>query len=623
LALASASAFAEAPVIVPPPDVIIGDLEQGDGNNVFIFLDAIDLDAIVSDDNTADGAIKWSYISSDTNIVINGAAQLSGVDPNAPLAGENIRGTNADQPGSLEDGAANTITFRNQNLSAGLGSLGPYADPGTTGIIPAETRTITLYASDCSTYSQVDIVVYTANSTSDSLSGGSQLENIIDLDFENDPTAPSGWFGGTLAGMGTTSIATGLCMTVPFGIDSTGFGSTVGWLSPPNFTAPGPNFVPLVDKGLYRCTLTLWTNTTVASGIPYVDWVWSNTLQNVGFPASTVDGNNYGGLYWLLDVAGGATGIGRYQPPASGGSGGTSDFNVWITPNCALTDQWRGVIDAANSGFDPSVDFKNDFGFTLRILHDNTAILTQNDGGTICLRRLRVDRTSLDTITRTPIVTAPIQAYNAGGIHFRDPDDFGTPAGGSFVIDNANNVANLTLTPNPLAAGAAGVGARRKLVFFDTAQSNINTQVYPILWEQGKLYMTSSKIRSNVGGPSGTTEGTDPLDSIFVDFSVPTSEVGSFHFSDRGSAGNMLRAASPRLLATTGKSEGEEFIGFFEGTYPSRAEIVTGGLDPTYVDADRIRGYIDFFNTGNIIGTTTDGLDPFTVETLELFEVTY
>lgn len=611
--MASASAFAEAPVIVPPPDVIIGDLEQGDGNNVFIFADAIDLDAIVSDDNTADGAIKWSYMSSDTRIAINGAAQLSGSDPNAPLAGENIRATNGDQPSGVEDGLTNTITFRNQGLSPTFGSLGPYADPGTTGIIPAETRTITLYASDCSTYSQVDITVYTANSTSDSLSGGSTLENIIDLDFENDPNAPSGWFGGALSGLGTTSIATGLCMTVPFALEAN---SIVGWLSPPNFTAPGPNYIQLVDKALYRCTLTLWTNTTVDSGIPYCDWVWSNTLYG--------DGNTYGGQYWLLDVAGGATGIGRYQPPASGGTGGTSDFNVWITPNSALTDQWRGVVDSANSAFDASVDFKNDFGFTFRILHANSAILTQNDGGTICLRRLRVDRTSLDSITRTPILTAPIQGYLNGGIHFRDPDDYNnapTP-GGSFVIDNANNVANITLTPNPSAAGGAGRGARRLLVYYDLAQSNINTQVFPILWEQGKLYMTSSKIRSNVGGPTGTTEGTDPLDAIFIDFSCPTSETGVFSFTDRGSVANFLRAASPRLLATTGKAEGEEYVGFFEGTFPSRAEQVVGtgnGFD----DSDRIRGYVDLFNTGNIIGTATDGLDPLSVETLEMFEVTY
>jgi hypothetical protein len=596
--MASVSAFAEAPIITPSSDIIIGDLEQGDANNVFIFesggpVAGLTLSAMVTDDNTADGAIKWSYMSTDAKIVINGAAQLSGGDPNSPLAGENLNLTDNDQPAGVTDGSADTITFRNQDLSPGLGSLGPYADPGTSGVLASETRTITLFASDCSTYSQVDIVVYTANSTSDSLSGGNLLTPVIDLDFENDPNDISGWFGGVVAGMGMTSTTTGLCMTVN---NPDTAGSNLGWISPPNFTPSLPNWIQLVDKALYRMRATMMTNQTANGAIPYVDFVWSNFLLSTG-----VNGNNYGGLYWLLDVAGGATGVGRFQ----------SDFDVWVTPNSALTQQWRGVIDASNSAFDPSVDFTNDWSVTMRILHDNSSINTQADSGTICLRRIRVDRCSLDSLSTTVLQNSPIIPYNSGGIMYRDPDDAAT-AGGSFTI--AGGVANLNLTPNPTSGNAVQArGARRKLQYWIGFPGNVgNTAFFPQLWERGKLYMTRIMIRSNVGGPSGTVEGTDPVDTIFIDFDCPNSEFGSFHFTAKGNAGNMNRATSPRLSVTTGGAQ--PYIGFLQGTEPSKG--ATLGLP----DSDRVRSYVDFFNV-TTIGTATDGLDAMTIESVEVLEV--
>lgn len=601
LAMASVSAFAEAPVITPPSDIIIGDLEQMDGNNVFIFDDAIDLDTIVSDDNTADGALKWSYISSDTKIIINGAAQLSGGDPNAPLAAENLRSAaDGEVPTGVVDGNVNTITFRNQDLSPGVGTLGPYADPGTTGVLPSETRMITLYASDCSTYSQVDIVVYTANSTSDSLSGGNLLTPIIDLDFENDPNDISGWFGGVIAGTGSTSTTTGLCMTVT---NPDTAGSSLGWISPPNFVlgSPAPNNIPnwiqLVDKALYRMRATMMTNQTANGAIPYVDFVWSNFLLSTG-----VNGNNYGGLYWLLDVAGGATGVGRFQ----------TDFDVWITPNAAMTDQFRGIVDASNSAFDPSIDFTNDWSVTMRILHDNSSIVTSADSGTICLRRVRVDRCLIDSLSTTVLQNNPIVPYNAGGIMYRDPDDGGLPTGGSFTI--AAGVANITLTPDPTSGNAAlARGARRKLQYWIGSPAFGNINFFPQLWERGKLYMTRVMIRSNVGGPTGTVEGLDPVDTVFVDFDCPNSEFGSFHFTAKGNAGNMNRASSPRLAATTG-GVAQPYVGFLQGTEPSKG--ATLGLP----DSDRVRSYIDFFNV-TTLGTATDGIDPLSIESVEVLEV--
>jgi hypothetical protein len=82
-ALMSVSIFATAPTITDPGDYIVGDAEQGIGNNVFVFPDAIDLDGSVSDDNTPDGSIKWSFDDPTARYRLNGA--MGGVvDPNAP-----------------------------------------------------------------------------------------------------------------------------------------------------------------------------------------------------------------------------------------------------------------------------------------------------------------------------------------------------------------------------------------------------------------------------------------------------------------------------------------------------------------------------------------------------------
>jgi hypothetical protein len=605
LAFMSVLSFAEAPTIQDPPDVIVGDLEQGAGNNVFVFEDAINLDLIVADDNTPASNIIWSYILADGKYVINGAGQLSTGDPNAPLAGELIRSIDADAVVPGQDGSAATITFRNEDLSpfAVGGGLGPYAEPGTTGILPSETRMVTLNASDGTLFDTTTITVYTSNDSSDSLSGGGpSLTPIYNLDFENNPADSAGWLGAVLGGMGTTGIATGLCMGVPLGPNP---GGSVGWVSPPNF-APGPGWVPLVRKNAYRLRAELYTNQTAASAIPFFDLGYNNFQLNIS------DGNTYGGVFWLLDVAGGATGIGRFQ----------TQFDFWLAPNAALTAQWNGDIDAANSAFDPSVSAKSGFNLQIRILHDNAALNTQQDGGTICLRRLNVSRVDIEALQRTILYNAPIISQAGGGDYFRDPDDFGGSVGGTFQIDNVNNVANLQLTGNPQAAGAAGLGARRKLVYLKPASAgSFNFRLFPLAWVRDRLYMVEAKIRSNVGGPSGTVEGTDPVDAVFMNFDTPTAEMGVFHFTAKGSAGNFLRAASPRLAATTaGFGGAQSYIGFIEGTEPSKAPTI----DPIlFEDADRIKGFVDFFNTGNLapLGTATDGLDPLTVESVTSYQI--
>lgn len=574
-------ARANAPVIDDPGDLVIGDNESGAANNDFNFPDAFDLNAIVADDSTPDNSIKWSY-STGGNITINGATALNlGTDdPNAPPAGARIDQNDNDLGNPGQDADPYTVTFRNEGLSPNAGGpVYPDPAPGFTGVLTSQTASLTLYASDCSTYGIRTIQVYTASNSSDTLSGG--LEPVLEIDLENDPNVRTGWIGGVTSGSGSTSTTPGgLCMTVPDPGNN-----VVAWISP-------PNFIPLVAGYVYRTRLTLSTTQTAVDQIPFLNVIYNNLYFDASFNAL---GNNYGGEAWILDVDGGAEGIGRPQ--------GRTDYDFWMTPNAVLTPQWNGDIDAANSAFDPSVDGINDINLMLRVLDLAAAAINAGvDDGTICVRRVRVDRAPITSLRTSPTWVPPINTAT----HF--PEANGQAGAGSIAtINNATATVDYKLN-------AAAPGNRKTLLPFDPTQDNgvnFNLQLYPIVWNTSEVYEVSAKVRSNV---TGGVEGTDPVDLFQVVIDVPNVELGQTHYSTKGSAGNFLRAASPRLKTTT--------------------DPVTGGVTPTFtgyfstqnatassgVDGNRFRGLAEIFNS-NTIGLSNDGLDPISFESLTVKKV--
>jgi len=626
------SAFAEAPVINDPGDVIIGDLEQGvaptGSNNVFVFPDAIGLDGIVSDDTEADAAIKWSYTTTplDGRISINGVPAMDlggGDDPTNPISTNRLDGNDNDvsvqPPNGTQDSAPRTITFRNTSLSDPTvgGGLGPYADPASTGILAAETRMITLFASDCSTYSSVSITVYTSNDTSDSISGGgATLIPVRDDDFDNDPTKINGWFGGVLGGTATTGTATGLCMWVPANNTTTG---GVGWISPPNFT-PGPAYIDLVDLNVFRIRLFMYTDQTATGAIPF--WTFGYNNQNgtgVGAP-----GNTYGGDLWALDVAGGSNGI---NGPANGRPNGRSSFDYWVAPLPVLTQQWRGTLtgalaaDNANSAFDPSVDSINDINLVVRILdgsQGNNSIHNEVDTGTVCVKELRVDRVAIpDLAGRTSLAYgSPISTT----LYAVNPDSFSSGGNGTGTIDNTSNTATFLMGPNYNGGNATFLaGGRKSLIFFDATQvvgADFNKALYPIFWQDNQLLQIKAGIRSGVTAGTGAGgEGQDPVDVAFINFDTPTSEIGGFNFGQRAVATDMFKAASPRLAANTG-GVSQPYTSFFFSQNATDIDLTIPGFE----NANRIRGYVDFINNANL-GSNSDGRDPVVIDSMGLYLV--
>jgi len=622
------SAFAEAPVISDPGDVIIGDLEQGGANNVFVFPDAIDLDSHVSDDTTGDPSIKWSYTTTplDGKISINGVPAMDlagGDDPTNPISTNRLDGNDNDTAVGppQQDTAPRTITFRNTTLSDPTvgGGLGPYAEPATTGILGSETRMITLFASDCSTYSSFSITVYTANETSDSISGGAAgLTPVLDDDFATDPSRIAGWFGGVVGGTCTTGTATGLCMWVAANNTTT---AAVGWISPPNFAAyPAPAYIDLVDLNVYRIRLSMYTDQTATGAIPF--WTFGYNNLNGQTPAgSGPGGNTYGGDLWALDVAGGANGI---NGPANGRPNGRPFLDYWFCPNAVLTAQWRGTLTGAlasensESAFAAAYDAVNDINLVLRILdgaQGANSIHNEVDTGTICCKELRVDRVAIpDLAGRTSVAYgSPISTT----LYAINPDTFSSGGNGTATIDNTTNTATFLMGPNYNGGTAAALaGGRKALIFFDGTQvvgADFNKALYPIFWQDNQLLQIAAGIRSGVTAGAGAGgEGIDPVDTVFINFDTPTSEIGGFNFTQRSAAGNMGRAASPRLAANTGGSS-QIYTSFFFSQNATDIDLTIPGFE----NANRIRGYVDFINN-NALGTNSDGRDPHVVDSMVL-----
>lgn len=596
---------AMAPMITDPGDFIVGDLEDGALNNVFGFPDAIDLDTAVTDE-TADAGILWSYAQGPgARYALNGVAPLViGPDnPNAPGAKE-VRGQDLDNPPFLKSGAVpqdalgRTATIRDTIASTGPG-LGPYGDPGA-GVFASDP--MTLFASDGATYGQASIVVYSQNETSDSLSGG--LELLFDFDFVGDPNKRTGWMPEILGGAtaGTTGTGTGFCMWVPL---TNVAGAGIYWWSPHNrLVANGatPGYITLVDSTVYRTRTTMQTDQTGVARIPF----WTHGYNNNFYVTPpTLTSNIYGGDTTILDVAGGSNGIGRTQ--------GRTEFDFWFCPNAMLTKQWRGGPSApwatAFSPFSGTVDNRNDMNLNIRVLdgaQGGTSIRNENDTGYVCLKKLRADRILYAKLVMTLV--------NGGSINTAT---HAVETGGNTIetsqISNVDANATFVLGPNISTNATTG---RKKLIFYNPAGADELLREYPFAsnWASNEILVLKTKIRSGVGAPSGTVEGTDPINIIQHTWDVVTFEITNAQFTQKGTAGNMKWAASPRLLSTTGSATGEEYVTFLYSQNRTKNP-------PVVLNGDRIRGFADFSNTSTI-GNATDGLNPFIVETLELHKVT-
>jgi hypothetical protein len=492
------TSHATAPVITDPGDIVIGDLEDRSGTapNVFVHPDAFDANTIVSDDTTADNLIKWSF-TGDGSIEINGVAplnpSLAGLgddDPTSPRAISRLDLVNADGGGPIDlaDGSAITFTFRNVDLSPDNTSVNGSPD----GLLA--TDMVTLFASDCTTFSSRVITVFTIKGESDGLSGAGPELIYGPIDFT---TTVDGWIGGNFPGFGGTvaSGASGLCMTVP----GPGLNDVI-WISP-------EAYIELVDTAVYRSRSNVTTTATAVDTIP----LWFFQFDN--FYAAG-DGNNYGGFNWFLDVDGGSAGIGRAQ--------GRSMFDSWFGPNAGGTAQFSA------GSFTPLADARNDLRIAYRIIDANPPLLSDADLGTICIADLAVYRLLRGNAqVSSTVFNPPIDSTT----HFT-LNDFSSP-NTTHSIDNANDEADIGL-------GTVG-NVRVTVGYFNAGLPNLNQQLYPVVWTADTTFRTRTNIRA-------TATTADPIDAIFMAMDVTNSELGIQSYTTASGGAVMNGTSSPKLL---------------------------------------------------------------------------
>ena len=475
-----------APVISDLPGSIVGDQGFFTPPSGFVYPDVFNLDTYVTDDLTTDGAIVWSYENAQGRYVINGVVALGGGDPNAP--GE-ARLDTQDLDARAEDGNPRTITIRDTVFSP-VG--GPDVDPVSTGIVA--NGVVMLFASDGTTYSMKEMVIYTDNGGEDRLSSPCVGPPRINFLEEAETTD---WISvaqdlGQPARM-TNLNGEGLCIEV--GLEGGVIGS---WISP-------YQLIELSAMTVYRVRAFVNAGILPAGTTP----LWGLTVDNFSTdqdlqpadPAVPVIDNKYGAEYFVLDNVGGAN-----------SANGSTEFHFFFTPLPVIDADWNSPTMGM---FTVSRDSNNDARVAFRVVEaDGIGYGGELDAGRVCLEAIeivsldinsiaveaneyRVDELSSETHTVDLLATVgagSVVGYVEEGVLIE-------PAGGNW------EVALATVTPGNRDPGYPG----------DLAEAVDN---YPVVDTDGGLY----RVQMGVVAPDGAAEA-EPVDAIRLGADDSTNEV--------------------------------------------------------------------------------------------------
>jgi hypothetical protein len=518
-------AMALAPTIGSIPDIIIGDEEQGTPTNVFVFPDAVNLDGYVSDDSTTPGAIIWSYsiLTEPTLYTINGVAPLDPAteDPNVP--GSKRIDTTDDDP-VTSDSNARTITLRDESRSpVATGSgRGPYDEPDTSGnAVVLDSRTVTLHASDGSTFSSKSIIVYTEDDGADRYSPPEDI--VLSIDFRTG--LPSGWTFSQAGGTVTQSqnATDGICLNVGLTGDNDG-----------NYSSANQS-IELVSNSVWEARMTVSTDQTTVKATP----LWMLVYDNFGGQ------DEYGGEHFYLDNEGGT------NSPIAGT--GRSDFKCFMMPIAMQTPQFSSETDGM---FSSALDATNDFRVVLRIFDIGSAGYGASlDSGTVCFQDLTIVRHDLDDMQVLESDTyGPISTFVDALSDNTQPGSYQVDTFGGTSIAFAGHV---TLSP----AGGTGWNTGDIALLHPGDNTAVKgatpenvSDNWPITWTGDTLYY----IQYEVSAPTATDE-SNPPDVIRVGADVITDELVTDHFAvpntpDLSSGFNtrgisMPRAGTPQAYA--------------------------------------------------------------------------
>jgi hypothetical protein len=552
IAAIGTTAQAVAPTIGEIRSPVISD-EGATGVNPFVYPDALDLNALASDDTVASSDIIWSFTGTGRYIINGVAPSTPGTDNLVNPTTKRVDNQDSD-PGSV-DANTRTITFRDATLSP-IGSP-TAANPGT-GIIASEV--VTLFASDGTTFSQKSFMVYTESGGVDRLSpGGPTSTPELNVDFG--AATPSGWTSSIEFGAPTVTLAentNGLCINVP--LTGVNWGT---WTSPFGDVALGKNKVFRIRLNL-GATTNLPANTTP---------LWTFAVDNFNPANFAQQDNKFGGELISLDGEGSANSPGLT-------TGGRHDFELWYAPPSVVTTDWNdatnGMFTAAREGAG-----RNGMRFQYRILDLKADLLADNDAGNLCLKTLVIDSFDINDLTVKSTVSN-VTDMNASNFSV-------VP-----IVQNINPATFPTttisftggdITVNPNTAGTLGQGAwDTEVIDIQPGDTTVNPGVpatlldnWPIKWESDKLLKMTTGIR----GSSATTD-TNPPDALILAADEFTNEV--IVSSNVASTINTL--GMPKNAAA------QSYVLFFY-THNKTASLIG--------NADGIRPRVQIINNGGIL----------------------
>jgi hypothetical protein len=475
----SFQAGAMAPVISDLPSPIIGNEAIASPPNAFVYPDAFNLDTFVTDDVTSDGAIIWSYENAGGRYSINGVDPLSGANPNSPGTSR-LDTQDLDTGQAGQDSNAHTITLRDTTYSP-VG--GPNTAPPTTGIVANEL--VTLFASDGTTYSMKEMMIYTDNGGEDRLSSGFEVLQSIDW---LQSAASTNWITSKFEDNGQTAAHTnvngqGLCIQV--GQSNTG-AVVANWISP-------YQFIELTALKVYRIRTTVNAGNLPAGTTP----LWGLTVDNLDNSGTVID-NKYGMEFFVLDNVGGANSV-----------NGTTQKDFWFTPLPVLADDWNNPTTGI---FQPSLDANNDARVIFRIVQaSSTGYGGELDSGRVCLESIEVASVDINSLAVsssdysvsnltssthfvTNLASTATPTFSGGNLTL-------TPPGGGWTV------ALIQVTPGNADPGYPNNAAE--------AEDN-----YPVVDTDGGVY----RVQVGVQAPNAAAE-TLPPDAVRVGADDSTNEV--------------------------------------------------------------------------------------------------
>lgn len=513
IASLSASAFAVAPTINDFRSPIISDDTPATNSNDFVFPDATALNSQATDsDGTVTAAqIKWSFFESSNTYRLNNRASLvlGTDDPNAPGTKE-VGAAGLDDAEQV-DNDPRTVTWRNHALSpwAGPGSppSGTFPNSGanggtTQGLLPAQTKVVTMFASDGQAASSKTLLVFTYNGGLDGFSGKAPT-----IGSTVTPGTGNGWTSTDVIPGGSTLTAGANGVCIQTGTTAAGFGV---WTSP-------FGTLTLVQNNVYRIRINVESTATLAAGAtPLWDFVIDNVRTNASGALITGSQGKYSLDVLNWDTNGSSNSVGL-------ASGGRRTFDIYYTPLPVSAADWNG----ASGEFATANDAFNDARFQFRVIDVQVAggVDGNNDAGTLCLKSYRIDRIDINDMSVAANVfnqAAPVGEAKNATAGFQTAGS-NMSVGTIFNSATISNTGGITVTP-----ATAGAWDTVEIIDLDVGDDNVNfgtgstlADNWPITWNSNEL------LRITAGGqaPNATGE-TNPPDTLRLLMDSPTSEIG-------------------------------------------------------------------------------------------------